>query len=114
MEGNVFSQWAIVELMGHRVRPGFAEEVEIAGGKMLRIDIPVSDTESVTEFYGTAAIYSIRPATEEIVRQNAYRRYGEDVRPIRPVDYRPAALPKSEPDDDGDRWGDDPDDDLPV
>lgn len=89
MTTEVFESWSIVELMGHRKRPGYVKEVEIAGGKMLRIDIPVSETEQVTEFYGTSAIYSIRPATEEICRDTAYRSYGADPRPIRPVDYRP-------------------------
>ncbi|MGR9441656.1 hypothetical protein [Rhizobium leguminosarum] len=91
MTSEVFESWAIVELMGHRKRPGYAKEVEIAGGKMLRIDIPVSDGDSVTEFYGTPAIYAIRPATEEVCRDMAYRSYGIDPRPVRPVDYRPQA-----------------------
>lgn len=108
MTTEAFSSWAIVELMGHRVRPGFCEEVEIAGGKMLRVDIPVSDTDSVTEFYGSSAIYAIRPATEEIVREKAYRRYGDDIRPVRPVDYRPQiASSPAEDEVDGD-------DDLPY
>ncbi|MBP2560818.1 hypothetical protein J2857_003587 [Neorhizobium galegae] len=85
---ETFESWAIVELMGHRTRPGLVKEVEIAGGKMLRIDIPISETETVTEFYGTPAIYSIRPATEELVRDQAGYSY-RDPRPIRPVDYRP-------------------------
>ena len=80
-----FEGWAIVELMGQRQRPGYAKEVEIAGGKMLRIDIPTSDGD-VTEFYGTSAIYSIRPAAEEIVRGEIDR--WNDPRPVRPVTYR--------------------------
>lgn len=96
MENTAFESWAVLELMGHRVRPGYCQEVEIAGGKMMRIDIPVSDTDSVTEYYGATAIYAIRPATEEIVREKAYKRYGEDIRPIRPVDYRPQLEQSSE------------------
>ncbi|MGO6998990.1 hypothetical protein [Rhizobium leguminosarum] len=89
MASEGFESWAVVELMGYRVRPGLAKEVELAGGKMLRVDIPVSDGEVVTEFYGASAIYSVRPATEEVCRDMAYRRDGVDPRPIRPVDYRP-------------------------
>ncbi|MBB3591702.1 hypothetical protein FHX08_002046 [Rhizobium sp. BK529] len=100
MTSEVFESWAIVELMGHRKRPGYAKEVELAGGKMLRVDIPVSDGESVTEFYGTSALYAIRPATEEVVRDMAYRGYGVDPRPIRPVDYRPQSQIASDVDDD--------------
>ena len=97
MTETAFEGWAIVELMGHRQRPGYVKEVELAGGKMLRIDIPV-DGGDVTEFYGASAIYSIRPASEEIIRDNAAR-FG-DPRPVRPVDYRqPEALPEPEFDD---------------
>lgn len=88
MTETTFEGFAIVELMGHRKRPGFVKEVEIAGGKMLRIDIPVSETENVTEFYGLPAIYSIRPCTEEIARQSSGYSFN-DPRPVRPVDYRP-------------------------
>lgn len=85
-----YEGWAILELMGHRQRPGYVKEVEMAGGKMLRIDIPVTDTDTVTEFYGVPAIYSMRPASEEIVRDAIKRSYGADPRPVRPVDYRPS------------------------
>ena len=80
-----FDSWAIVELMGHRIRAGRAQEVELAGGKMLRVDIPTDDGD-VTEFYSTSAIYSLRPCTEEIARKHC-EGYG-DPRPVRPVSYR--------------------------
>jgi hypothetical protein len=84
----VFSGWAIVELMGHRTRPGRVQEVELAGSKMLQVDIPVSADDFITEFYGAPALYSIRPCTEEIAREKAGYSY-HDPRPVRPVDYRP-------------------------
>lgn len=84
-----FEGWAVLELMGHRKRPGYAKEVEMAGGKMIRIDIPVTDDDSVTEYYGCSAIYALRPCTEEIARDHAKRSYGADPRPVRPVDYQP-------------------------
>jgi hypothetical protein len=99
-----FKCWAIVALMGHRERPGYVEEVEIAGAKMLRIDIPTPGGD-VTEFYGANSVYSIRPCTEEIARAAASN-WG-DPRPIRPVEYREpspklARLPSAEADgDDG-------------
>ena len=80
-------EWAIVELMGHRQRAGMIREVEMFGAKMLQIQIPAGD-DFVTEIYGGPAIYSIRPATEEIARRFATDR--GDVRPVRPVDYLPA------------------------
>ncbi len=85
MSDTAFEGWAVVELMGHRQRPGYVKEVEIAGGKMLRIDIPTGGGD-VTEFYGTSAIYSIRPAEEDIIRSKIDR--WNDPRPIRPVTYR--------------------------
>lgn len=86
-----FSGWAIVELMGHRQRAGRVEEVEMAGGKLLRIDIPTAGGD-VTEFYGCAAIYALRPCTEEIARRMCSR-YG-DPRPVRPVEYRERPTPQ--------------------
>lgn len=83
-----FEGWAILEIMGHRTRPGFVKEVEMAGGKMMRIDIPITETDQVTEFYGVASIYSLRPTTEEIARDAIKNAYGADPRPIRPVAYR--------------------------
>lgn len=88
MTTGSFEGWAIVELMGHRVRPGKCKEVEMAGGKMLQVDIPISDDDFVTEFYTAQALYSIRPSTEEIARSQAGY-HGRDPRPVRPVDYRP-------------------------
>ena len=88
MADAAFEGWAILELMGHRTRHGYLREVEIAGGKMFRIDIPVTDTENVTEFYGCAAVYSMRPARETIVRDHLAK-YGRDPRPVAPLDYRP-------------------------
>lgn len=93
-----FSGWAIVELMGHRTRPGRVQEVELAGSKMLQVDIPVSAEDFVTEFYGAPALYSIRPCTEEIARDRAG--YGTDPRPVRPVDYRPVLVEVERDDDD--------------
>lgn len=83
-----FEGWAILELMGHRVRPGYVKEVEMAGGKMIRVDIPVTPSETVTEFYGCAALYAVRPCAEDIVRDTIKQSYGADPRPVRPVTYR--------------------------
>lgn len=94
MPDPTYEGWAILELMGHRERPGYVKEVEIAGGKMLRIDIPVSKDEvgqevTVTEFYGAAAIYCMTPCTEEIARGRVTSY--NDPRPVKPMDYRQRA-----------------------
>lgn len=107
-----FQGWAVLELMGHRQRPGFVQEVEIGGGKMLRVDIPVGHDEAgqdrmVTEFYSTAALYALRPCTEDVIREEI-KRYGADPRPVRPLDFKERA-PKAVTHEEG---GDDDDFDL--
>lgn len=88
MSGEIqFEGWAIVELMGHRQRGGYVKDVEMFGGKLLRVDIPVEAETTVTEFYGCSAIYALRPTTEQIVRDFCKRSY-DDPRPIKPADYR--------------------------
>lgn len=119
-----YEGWAILELMGHRRLAGFIAEATIAGGAMLRIDVPGDeDNAPATQFYGNAAIYAITPTTEEIARALAARE-----RP-RPVDAwelsplrRPAVLEagtreyEDEPDDydDQDDEGDDDPETLPF
>lgn len=89
MSGEVtFEGWAILELMGHRQRGGYVKDIEMFGGKLLRIDIPVTVDKTVTEFYGCSSIYALRPCTEEIVRDHIKQSYDGDIRPVRPVEYR--------------------------
>ena len=108
MSDTEYEGWAVVELMGHRQRPGYVQEVEVAATKMLRIDIP-SEPDDVTEIYGGAAIYCIRPTSEEVVKDMA-KQYG-DVRPIKPVEYQE---PRQLPVDDG-MYADQPEDDgIPI
>jgi hypothetical protein len=85
MSAQAYEGWAVVELMGHRQRPGRIAEVEMYGGKLLRVDIPMEGGD-VTEFYGVASIYSVRPVAEDVARDMAKRIY--DMRPVRPVEYR--------------------------
>lgn len=83
-----FDGWAILELMGHRQRGGYVKDVEMFGGKLLRIDIPVTAEKTITEFYGCNSIYALRPCTEEIVRDHIKNSYDGDLRPVRPLEYR--------------------------
>jgi hypothetical protein len=108
---TAYEGWAMLEVMGHRKRVGRVQEVEMYGGKMLRIDIPLEGGD-VTEFYSCASIYALRPLSEEVARDAAKRH--ADPRPVRPVDYRalPAPKPKgydSHDDDQADR-----DEELPL
>lgn len=94
----VYEGWAILELMGHRQRAGQVREVELAGTKVLRIDIPTNDflTPEVTEFYGGAAIYALRPCSEEVAREAASY---ADILPAKRADYAytPLAPPQGAP-----------------
>ena len=110
MPETPFEGWALLELMGHRQRPGYVKEVEIAGGKMLRVDIPTKGGD-VTEFYGVQAVYALRPCSEEIVRGEITR--WNDPRPVRPVEYRdpePTRLTHSTRTEDADDHGGERDD----
>ena len=66
----VMQFWARVELMGHRIRYGHVREVEMFGAKLLRVDV-TNSLGTVTEFYGGAAIYCLRPISEEDARKGA-------------------------------------------
>ena len=83
--GAAFEGWALLELLGHRQRVGRVSEVEMFGGKLLRIDIPFDGGE-VTEFYGCGSVYALRPIAEDVARDMAKR--CSDPRPVRPVEYR--------------------------
>lgn len=91
-----FEGWAVLEILGHRTRPGFVREVEVAGAKMLRVDVPTVDGD-ITEFYSMASIYSIRPCAEDVARDAASERYGNLRKPVRPAEYRQAETRSSIP-----------------
>lgn len=61
-------QWGTVDLMGHAQTAG---RIEFAGG-LLRVDVPDGEIYR-TEYYGMAAIYSVKIVSEEIARAYAHR-----------------------------------------
>jgi hypothetical protein len=68
--------WAIVEIMGHRVRAGLIGDASLGGATMLRVQHPtaVLEGEPLAEYYSPSAIFAIRPCTEaEAVRVAEYR-----------------------------------------
>lgn len=69
--------YAVVELMGHRVRPGAISDAQLGGATLLRIEHPSARDnldEPLVEYYAPAALFSIRPCTrEEAVRLAAHR-----------------------------------------
>lgn len=56
-------QWATIELMGHATTAG---KIVMESG-LLRVDVPEGDGFR-TEYYGMAAIYSVKIVSEEISR----------------------------------------------
>ena len=68
MEENRNEMWAIVELMGHGRTAGAIRTSDLGG--LLRVDVPVENGYR-TEYYGEAAIYSVKIVSEEIARAYA-------------------------------------------
>ena len=70
MEDTQFEPcWAIMELFGHQKLAGKVSEATIGGGTFVRIDVPQTGKYSAfTRFYGSAAIYSFTPVSEEVAR----------------------------------------------
>lgn len=81
---TAYTGWARLSLFGHLERIGIVVEAEMYGGKLLRIDIP-SGESTVTEYYGTNAIYSLQPISEEVARKALGQR---DMRPVSPLGFR--------------------------
>lgn len=61
-----FKEWAVLELFGHRKFAGLVTEVELAGERFIRIDVP--SEPPVTQVYGGKAIYCITPTDEATCR----------------------------------------------
>ena len=65
-------QYAIVELMGHKVVAGLVSKSEMLGKPMLRVDVPATSTyPEYTQFYGETAIYCVTFVSEEVARLTA-------------------------------------------
>ncbi len=69
MTTEKFKTWALVELFGHTRLAGEVSEQTIAGGAMVRIDVPETETSpAFSRIVNTQAIYAINPISEEMVR----------------------------------------------
>lgn len=72
MENNTFDQFALVELFGHSKIAGRVSEQTIAGGALVRVDVPETKSNPpFTRFFGISAIYSINPVTEDVAKHMA-------------------------------------------
>jgi hypothetical protein len=67
MTNEITGEWAIVELMGHKVVAGLASKSEMLGKPMLRVDVPATTIyPEFTQFYGEAAIYCVTFVSKEV------------------------------------------------
>lgn len=95
-----FKSWALVELLGHRSLPGFAEEVELAGKRMILVRVPElrrDDTGKVLgldleqarleQFVPPDSLYALTPTTEETIAKLL----------VREAHYLPALPPPGTP-----------------
>ena len=81
-----FDLWCIVELFGHTKVAGRCTEQSIAGGNMLRVEVPETKQQpAFTRFYGNAAIYAIHPVTEDVATEMASNL---SVKPVQAWDIR--------------------------
>jgi hypothetical protein len=93
VETPKFSEWCVLELMGHRRLAGKVTEEQIAGAGVLRLDVPGDDGKpDVTQFYSPSSLYCITPVTEEIARAMAKRYRPEPVSRF-DLPALPAAVP---------------------
>ena len=61
-----FEEYAVVELMGHKIIAGMVTEEEIAGAAFLRVDVPeVDGNKPFTKFFSPGAIYSVTPVDQD-------------------------------------------------
>ncbi len=86
MTQELFKSWAMVELFGHTRIAGEVTEQNLAGGAMVRIDVPETETSpGFTRIVNVNAIYAINPMTEEMVKTIAGQL---NVKPIQSWDIR--------------------------
>lgn len=90
--------WGVLELLGHRKRPGKLSPAMQYGAPCVRVDIPYQGAV-VTEYYFPGSIYAIRPCTKEYAEAEA--EYCTDLRPIQHARLLPLIDPEDiEPADD--------------
>ena len=100
------TEWAVVEVYGHRRHAGRIVDHERFGAKMLRVDVPTIEivdgaaqlTGWTTHFYGGGAIFSMTPTDEAtVMRMN---------RPYAPASRYSLPAPDDGADDDERSWAD--------
>jgi hypothetical protein len=83
-----FDSWGIAEVMGHKKFAGRITEQALAGGVLVRVDVPAVTTargKQVPEYsklIGVASIYCITPTSEEVARKAAAVLAAHDADPL--------------------------------
>lgn len=96
-----FSEWAIIELLGHRRLAGHLREVQLAGSGFLRLDIPETPGHAAqTQYVAPGSVYALHPVDEATARLVAA---GSRPEPVHRWEL-PAA---PDPDEHDDAWDDD-------
>lgn len=104
MSEHVEIGWAVLEKYGHIRLGGYVTEEQRFGGTVGRIDIPMADGSTMTQFFGANSIYGLTPVSEEVARAVAARSQPE---PVHRYELPPALIPATEMPQ-GDTYGDDP------
>lgn len=107
-EPELADGWYLIEMLGHRRVVGRCREVEIAGSKMIRVDVPCEP--AATQYIAAASLYAITPTTEAVCRKLA-----SNPTPVSRYELLPAPEPSGMPTGDnpyGDEGYDDDDDDA--
>jgi hypothetical protein len=76
-----FSEWAVVEVMGHVKLAGKVSEASLFGTALCRVDVYPGDVEQpvMTRMFGGSAIYCITPCAEATARAFALGHQPEPV-----------------------------------
>lgn len=90
-----------MELMGHVRLGGFVSEVTMFGGKVGRIDVPVPDGKTVTQFFGPSSLFRLTPTTEEVARKVAAANRPAPVHAWELQQLQPPAKRTDDDDEDG-------------
>jgi len=79
-DNNTFDNYCIVELFGHQKIAGRVTEQVIAGQGFVRVDVPKTKRHpAFTRMFGSNAIYSITPVSEQIAKMAAEQIFIEPV-----------------------------------
>lgn len=69
IDPDTFSQWCILEIMGHNRFAGLVSEISIGGASFIRIDIPDTKRQAgFTKIFGASSVYCITPVAEDVAR----------------------------------------------